>query len=313
MMKILKPKFWDLKKPNLISYLLLPFTLPMIINNFLLSLKNKNNFIKIKTICVGNIYIGGTSKTPLTLKIYEILDTLNYKAATVKKFYKNQNDEQKILGSKTLLYCTKKRVMGVKKAINEKVDILIFDDGLQDRSINYDLRFVCFNSLKWIGNGFLIPAGPLREKLSSIKKYDAIFLNGHNDDNTEIKETIKKNNPKIKIFETFYKPMNIDKFDKSAQYLIFSGIGNPDGFKEILKKNNINIKKEIIYPDHHQYNQLEIDNIKLIAKDLNAKILTTEKDYVKIDSNFSSEINFLKIDIVIKKEKELIDLIQSKI
>ena len=65
--------------------------------------------------------------------------------------------------------------MSLKKAIEEKYEVAIFDDGLQDKTISYDLSFVCFNKKNFIGNGRLIPAGPLRERLSSIKKYKNVF------------------------------------------------------------------------------------------------------------------------------------------
>jgi tetraacyldisaccharide 4'-kinase len=160
-MNFKKPRFWDYKKPTVLSYLLLPFTLPLIINNFFLKLKKKDEFNnKITRICVGNIYVGGTGKTPLVIKIFQILNQLNYKTAVIKKFYRNHFDEQKILNDNTKLYCLKNRVTAVYEAIKDKNDIVIFDDGLQDRSINYDLKFICFNNIKWIGNGFLIPAGP---------------------------------------------------------------------------------------------------------------------------------------------------------
>jgi tetraacyldisaccharide 4'-kinase len=312
-MKVNKPKFWDLKKPNYISYLLLPFTLPIIINNFFLRLKKniKNN--NIKTICVGNIYVGGTGKTPLTIKLNQILNKLNFKTATVKKFYKEQIDEQKLLTSKSKLYCKKKRVDALKNALEDNVDIAIFDDGLQDPFLDYDLSFVCFNSVNWIGNGFLIPSGPLREKLKDIYKYDAIFLNGNEEDNSEIKNSIKKISSKMKIFETYYKPINIHKLNIEDNYLIFSGIGSPNSFKKTLLKYNFKIIKEIIFPDHYQYTKKDIEKIKLLAMDLKATIITTEKDYVKISQQSLNKINFLEIDLVIKKEDELITFIKSKI
>ena len=77
-MKVNKPKFWDLKKPNYISYLLLPFTLPIIINNFFLRFKKNIKYNDIKTICVGNIYVGGTAKTPLTIKLNQILKEVEF-------------------------------------------------------------------------------------------------------------------------------------------------------------------------------------------------------------------------------------------
>ena len=72
-MKLKKPSFWDLTKPNLLSYLLIPFSLPIILRNFLFRFLKKKKISEIKTICVGNIYLGGTGKTPLTIKISQIL------------------------------------------------------------------------------------------------------------------------------------------------------------------------------------------------------------------------------------------------
>ena len=213
-MKIKKPNFWDEKEPNFLSYLLLPLTIPLMINNFFLKFKNdKNNKNKkIKTICVGNIYLGGTGKTPLSIKLSNILNDLNCNSAIIKKYYSDQLDEQNLLEKNLKVFCEKNRKIALNKAIDNNTQIAIFDDGLQDRSINYDMSFVCFNNTSWIGNGFLIPAGPLREKFKSIKKYDAIFLNGNNEDISHLKSKIKKENQNIKIFESIYSPINIDKF-----------------------------------------------------------------------------------------------------
>ena len=158
-----------------------------------------------------------------------------------------------------------------------------------------------------------MPSGPLREKLKDINKYDAIFLNGNEEDNSEIKNSIKKISTNMKIFETYYKPINIHKFNIEDNYLIFSGIGNPNSFKKTLLKYNFKIIKEIIFPDHYQYTKKDVERIKLLAINLKATIITTEKDYVKISQQSSNEINFLEIDLVIKKEDELITFIKSKI
>ena len=313
-MKLKKPKFWDYQSPNFLSYILLPLTFPVIINNFLLNLKKniKENH-KPKKICIGNIYVGGTAKTPLTIKIYQILNNLNIKTATIKKFYKNHYDEQKMLSEKTILYCEKTRIAALNKAIKDKVNVAIFDDGLQDKSINYDLRIVCFNNIKWIGNGFLIPAGPLREKINSISKYDLAFLNGNEKDNSNLKLLLKKYNANIEVFESNYKVLNIKQFNINEKYIIFSGIGNPDSFKQTLINNNIKITKEIIFPDHHNYTQKNIDYIMSQAINHNSKILTTEKDYIKIKSFKNDDIKYLKIELDIKNEDKLIDYLKIHI
>ena len=313
-MKLKKPKFWDYQKPNFLSYILLPLTFPILINNFLLNLKKdiKEN-TKPKKICIGNIYIGGTAKTPLAIKIYQILDNLNIKTATIKKFYKNHYDEQKMLSEKTILYCEKTRVSALNKAIQDNIDVVIFDDGLQDKTINYDLKIVCFNNIKWTGNGLLIPAGPLREKINSISKYDVAFLNGNEKNNSALKLLLKKYNANIKIFESRYKAINIKEFDIDQKYMIFSGIGNPESFKQTLVDNNIKITKEIIFPDHHHYTQKNIDYIRSQAIKHNSKILTTEKDYIKIKTFKNDDIKHLKIELDIKNEDKLIDYLKTHI
>jgi tetraacyldisaccharide 4'-kinase len=310
-MKLNKPKFWDDKKVSILAIILLPLTIFVIINNLILSLIPKEKSKKIKTICVGNIYVGGTGKTPLTIKLYDIFKELNYKVSTAKKFYKKHLDEQIILKNKTNLIISSTRHKALDEAIKKKNELVIFDDGLQDDKIDYDLKFVCFNSTKWIGNGFLIPSGPLREKISSLKKYDVVFLNGDSSNIEDIKKKIYQINQRIEIFETIYKPINLEKIDLSKKYIVFSGIGNSNSFKQTLMENNINVIKEIIFPDHYHYKKDDIKKIKLDAKKVGANIITTEKDYVKLTEEDKKEIEYLEISLELKNEKKLIEFIKN--
>ena len=226
-MKILTPFFWNNKKLSIFSILLLPFTILIIINNFLIKLKeNKKKNKKIKTICVGNIYIGGTGKTPLAIEISKITKKLKYKTTFIKKFYKESIDEQILLKKNgNCISSLINRPHALGEAITRKYDLAIFDDGLQDTSINYDLKIVCFNAQKFLGNGFLIPAGPLREKLNSLKKYDAVFFNGETKGiNSKIMQ-IKKYNKDIKIFETTYCLPGQINFQKKKNILLLQGLG----------------------------------------------------------------------------------------
>ena len=179
-MNLKKPKFWDNKKPNIFAYFLYPLALLIKFISYLKTKKNKSK-VKIKTICVGNIYLGGTGKTSLSIKINEILKKNNINSCFVKKYYKNQVDEQKLLESKGKLFLSSKRLDALLQAKNENYEIAILDDGLQDHSIEYDVRFVCFNNINWKGNGMTIPAGPLREEFTNIKKYDNRCINNIED------------------------------------------------------------------------------------------------------------------------------------
>ena len=234
-MKFKKPQFWDYKKISFWAFLLLPFTVfTLLANNF-----RKSNIAKkqeIKTICVGNIYVGGTGKTPSCILINKLISSFGYKTAFIKKKYDDQIDEQKILDAEGTLFCNRKRLESFNNAKKTDSQVLIFDDGLQDYSIFYDLTFVCFNSISGIGNGQLLPAGPLREKLSTLKRFDAVFLNGNGEDNSKLINLINTYNPKINIFEQEYSVINLEKFDKKKEYMIFSGIGNPKSFLKTLKK-----------------------------------------------------------------------------
>mgnify|MGYP001161106139 CR=1 FL=1 len=311
-MNLKKPKFWDYKSPNIFAYLLLPLALLIQLKKLFES-KSKLETSKIKTICIGNIYIGGTGKTSLSIKINEILNKRNIKSCFIKKYYKNQIDEQKLLKSRGKLFISSKRQDAINQAAMENYEIAIFDDGLQDMSINYNVKLVCFNNLNWVGNGLTIPAGPLRENLKNLKKYQNIFLNGNEENLESIKKDILKINSKINIHIGKYVALNLDEFDKNSKYLVFSGIGNHQTFIDMLKKNNLKIIQDFEFSDHYKYFKRDIEKIVKFASENNAEILTTEKDYLRLCDELKNGINYIKINFKIsekeKLKKKLIELI----
>ena len=314
-MKFKKPKFWDQRKPNILAYLLSPFTLIIKINNLFLNSKSKEKFREITTICVGNIYLGGTGKTPTTIKLYELMRESNFKVCTAKKIYSDQKDEEIMLKKRSKFISAKNRKEIIQSAIKDKYELVIFDDGLQDRKIDYSLKFVCFDTQNWIGNGCLIPSGPLREKVESLKKYDAVILKNIEEkfNLDEIKLTINNIKPDIKIFNSILRIENLKEFNLENKYLIFSGIGNNNSFKKILEKNNFIIDDEFVFPDHFEYQDKDIIRLLKIAEEKNIKVITTEKDYVKIPIQYKKKINLIKINLEILEQLELIKLIKSKI
>ena len=310
-MKIKKPKFWDYNKPNIISYILWPLSLFLqFLSNLKLLIVSKKKFEEIKTICVGNIYVGGTGKTSLSLMIYDILLKNKIKTCFIKKYYSDQKDEQKILENKGKLFNFSKRELSLEKAIKENYEVAIFDDGLQDKSIEYDLSFICFNNLNFIGNGLTMPSGPLRESFKNIKKYKYIFLNGNMENIKNIREKILETNSNAKIFEANYVPMNIKEFDLNEKYLVFSGIGNHKTFLSMLKNNKMIINKDIEFPDHYNYSENDLKNILKISKNNNLKILTTEKDFFRLNIKLN-EIKFIKSKLEISNEKDLINILSK--
>tara|TARA_B100001248_G_scaffold7950_1_gene5408 strand:- start:1218 stop:2144 length:927 start_codon:yes stop_codon:yes gene_type:complete len=307
-MKLKKPKFWDYEKPNLYATILSPLALFLqLLNSF--KRKTYKQDLKIKTICFGNIYLGGTGKTSLCIALKNILDQRKIKSCFIKKYYEDQYDEQNILKNYGKLFTAKRRIDAIKKAENENYDFAILDDGLQDKSIMPDINIVCFNNINWIGNGLTIPAGPLRENINNLKNYDHVVLNGNSENLESIKKKILSINSKINIHVGKYEVQNISNFKKSENYLVFSGIGNHKSFISMLKNEGLNVIKDLEFPDHYQYSKAEINKIVLNAEILNCKIITTEKDYLRLQNIKSDKIQFVKSQIKIFDESKFLSAV----
>ena len=307
-MNLKKPKFWDYNRPNIYAYILYPFTFLIKFINIFKS-KSKNKIRKIKTICVGNIYIGGTGKTSLSIKIKKILDEKSIKSCFIKKYYEDQIDEQKILRKHGKLFISHSRENALQLAEKEHYDVAIFDDGLQDQSIEYNLKFVCFNNINWIGNGMTIPSGPLREPLNNLRNYNHVFLNGNLENQERLTNQLLNISSKLIIHTGLYNPINLKDFENNTKYLVFSGIGNHQTFVSMVRKNGLQILKDIEFADHYSYTKKDINKILKEADNLNCKVITTEKDFLRIENLNTNKIKFIKSELQIIDEEKLINSI----
>jgi len=309
-MNFFKPKFWDKNKISFLPIILYPVALLIKFLIFLKKTFTKEHVSSIPIICVGNIYVGGTGKTPLCIEIFSILKNLNLNPAFIRKQYDLFQDEVDMQKSVGLVYLNKKRINAVQEAIKNNINVGILDDGFQDFSIKKSLSIICFNEKQWIGNGLTIPSGPLREDLSSLKKADCVIINGKKNRNIENKIFSKKE--KIKIFYSKYRPQNIKEFYNKS-IVAFAGIGNPENFFDLLVDNKLNIIKTIKFPDHHKYSEKELENLLNKTRDNNSILLTTEKDYFRISEKYKKNVKFLKIKIEIEKKNEFIEEIKKTI
>ena len=166
-MNFFKPKFWD-KQLTIQSIILYPFTYILDLRKLITIFIKPRKYSNIKTICIGNIYLGGTGKTPLVDFIAKIFKK-KFKTVIIKKGHASHLDETKLLRKNNKVFFAKDREKSLKDAISKKFELAIFDDGLQDFKLKYDLRIVCFSSLLLAGNELRIPSGPLREKLNNLR------------------------------------------------------------------------------------------------------------------------------------------------
>ena len=307
-MRLIKPKFWQTK--NFISFILYPLSLVTYLINVSKILFIKKKFA-IKTICIGNVFVGGTGKTSLAIEIDELLNK-KFKTIFIKKKYKNQLDEINLLRNKGKIISSDNRENALLTASKKKYEVAILDDGLQQKNINYDLKIVCFNSENALGNEFMLPAGPLRENISAIKKYNLIFINGERK-NYKLLSKLKSINKKSRIFEGKYKPLNLKNFNLKKKYLMFCGIGNPNEFEKTLLKYKFDICEKIIFPDHHKLTKIELNELKDKAKKENFTIVTTEKDFFRLSKIERKNIKCLKIKLEIKDKKNFNKTLISKL
>ena len=305
-MIINKPKFWD-HNVSFFSLILLPFTL-----FFLLAIELRRFLIRpsqfnIPIICVGNIYVGGTGKTPTAIFLAKELLKLRKNPVIIRKFYKSHSDEHNLIKENfdRLIIC-KNRKDGINEAIKKNYDVVILDDGFQDYAIKKNINIICFNQNQKIGNGLLMPSGPLREGLRSLQSANIIIINGEKND--EFEKKILDINKNLKIYYSNYRPFEFENL-KSKKIFAIAGIGNPKNFFKLIENEGLRIEKQFYFPDHYKFKKSDVDKILHIAKKLNCKIITTEKDYLRLNRPELDKIKFIKSELKILDEEKLIKAI----
>ena len=275
-----------------------------------------NRVENAELICIGNITVGGTGKTPAVQYFADKMIKENKKVAVLSRGYNGKRkedpmivrDENKIYatsleaGDETYLHSlnlmipvvvSKNRFLGAK-LLKEKynVDIIILDDGYQHRKLYRDKNILLIDATNPFGGGFLLPKGRLRESLGGIKRANEIIISKTNyvDEKTvqEIKGKLEKYNKPISLAvhkEDYFYNQNSEKFPldsvKGKNVLLFSSIANPENFKKSIFKLEPESIKEIKFSDHHIYSDTEIEEISREAGEYDF-VITTEKDIVKI-------------------------------
>ena len=302
-----KPKYWD-KKIGIISILLFPITIIVLITNFFkkkLTIAKKFN---IPIICIGNIYVGGTGKTPTSIFLGNELKKLGRNPAILRKFYDAHADEYNLIKKYfNNLILNKSRLEGIKSKMHN-FDSIILDDGFQDYTIKKNLNIICFNQNQMIGNGMVLPSGPLRESIYSLKRANIILINGER--NIKFEDKIFEINKNLEFFYSTYKPINLGEF-KNKKLLAIAGIGNPENFFNLIENNNLKIDEKIIFPDHYKISKTEIQKILKKAEVKNYQIIMTEKDFFKIEKYKLKNIKYLKILLEINEHEKFLKRIND--
>lgn len=278
--------------------------------------------VEIPVICVGNITAGGTGKTPVSISIAKLLGIEMYHPYFVTRGYGGQlqnvivnnkkhtaaevGDEPLLLSQQAPVVVNANRYAGAELAIKNGADVIVMDDGFQNPTLHKNLSFLVFDGTYGIGNGKIIPAGPLRETFcNGVKRADALVILGKDKHNLAEKSGLPVFYGHTEAVQT----SNIENHNVVA----FAGIGHPQKFYHTLCQQGFNVVETIDFPDHHFYSREELDEILEKAQILNAEVYTTSKDYVKIPHLLQKEIKVLEIAVVWDNPEQLTEFIRKKI
>lgn len=300
-MPLKTPKFWQTR--NICARMLLSFSGLYFIGHKINQALSKPHRANIPVICVGGVVAGGSGKTPTTHAIVKLIQDSNPSANVVilSRGYgghmqgptqvqlgyhdaQDVGDEALLHAEKTTTIISAKRAAGIALAETMGANIVVMDDGFQNNSIYKDVSLLVLDSYQGIGNGYLLPAGPLREPLNdALKKADAvILLNGE--------MALDTDKP---VFKASYAISSAH--NKNKKYFAFAGLGYPEKFQTTLLSNGFHLNGFQAFADHHSYTDDDIQRLKETADD--STLITTEKDYARLSEEQRVAIDALRIQL----------------
>ena len=313
------PKFWKRGSRMHIPRLLSPFAFFYHGITILKGFCSNPKSINVPVICVGNIVVGGAGKTPTAIAISKLLSEKGENPYFLCRGYggnlkgpirvdttihnsKSVGDEALLLALRAPTWVSRNRLAGAIAASRDGASIIIMDDGHQNQTIKKDLSLIVIDNEFGFGNYKLLPAGPLRETLKGgISRADAAVFIGSEEfhDQNMLSD---KNLPLIRA--EFVPDLAAHKLRDKA-VVAFAGIGWPEKFFNTLRSLECHLLNTYSFPDHHQYTPNEIMNLVEKAAELNADLVTTEKDWMRLDIDSRSMVKVVSGEIKWQQTKEL--------
>lgn len=301
-------------------YLLLLLTPLYCAINYFQRWNQTRNLIKLPcpVIIVGNIMVGGTGKTPLTIYLVKLLQEAGYKPAIITRGYGSEatawsqsagaDTDPKLTGDEAVLMATRTdvpvyagadRLKSIKQLLEmHDCDVIVSDDGLQHYKLPRDIEIAVIDATRMLGNGSCLPAGPLRVNIRNLDSCDLVVLNG--EPSAKNKHEVKKNWLKMKLEGDLLinlktgEEKTLTSFSDSRVTAV-TGIGNPQRFFDTLEQGGLDLQT-YSFPDHHNFKQSDL----VFNNDL--AVVMTEKDAVKC-KNFASE-NYWYLPVTAKIDEQ---------
>lgn len=316
------PSFWH--RPHPLAYAFLPLSCLYALAGKIRAALTTAHAYPVPIICVGNVVAGGAGKTPLVMLLADTLQKQGKKVHVVSRGYggsmegpllvdpakhgaEEVGDEPLLIAANVPCWVSKRRRAGIQAAIDHGANMILLDDGLQNPSIKKTFSFLVIDGGYGIGNGMVMPSGPLRESLSSaLKKTDAVMMVGN--DHHHVTKKIGAA-PLLHASTVPTNPKSL--YDKS--FIAFAGIGRPEKFFATIREYGGIVEEGISFPDHHAYSEADLAMLAAKAEKYHVELITTEKDHVRLPPAWREKISTLPVSLKIREEEQLSKLLAESI
>lgn len=275
--------------------------------------------VPVPVICVGNFTVGGSGKTPTALALAEAAIARGLKPGFLSRGYgggvrhatvvdpardtaRLVGDEPMLLAAKALTVVSAKRVEGAELLVREGADLIIMDDGFQSARLVFDQALLVVDARRGIGNGCVFPAGPVRAPvIDQVRHADALIVVGEGDGaDPMIRLAARAAKP---IHLARLQPLNAARF-RDRNCLAFAAIGDPDKFFATLEDAGVRLAQRRGFPDHHHFTSDEIEDLLTQSELYGLDLITTSKDYVRLQSGHGRALDLVKKTAVLDIELE---------
>ena len=325
-MKWRTPSFWyyNTFTARLLAMILSPFSALYYLGHRLQQAGGKPARVGVPVLCIGNLVAGGSGKTPAALALMALIrehklaenpcflsrgyggkargpilvDPALHDAATV-------GDEPLLLCQAAPTIVSTDRAAGGRHAVRAGFDLILMDDGLQNRSLARDVNFLAIDAETGFGNGHMLPAGPLRQPVKAgLKNIHAVILIG------EKPITIAAD---VRVFKAAITPAGKQAFDHRSRYLAFTGLAQPEKFRRTILDLPLNLAGWRTFPDHHPYTPQDFAGLIAEAEQKNACLLTTAKDAIRLPPPEREKVNILHVNLVWQSVADVVSFVKSNL
>jgi tetraacyldisaccharide 4'-kinase len=292
-----EPAFWH-RPSSWISFLLTPLgAFYGLIAGY--RLQREGFDAGIPVLCVGNYHVGGAGKTPTVLALTKVLRDLGETPVVLSRGYGGRlrgpvsvdperhvagdvGDEPLMLAQSVAVVVARDRIAGIALARSQRATVILMDDGFQNPAIAKDASLIVIDSVRGLGNGFVIPAGPLRAPLSpQLERTDALIVIGEGGAAAPVAAAVAAREKPVLSAR-----LEPDEASLAAltgkRVLAFAGIGDPARFFRTLRSSGVEVAVERAFADHHPFSKSEIETLLAEAKFVALTLVTTEKDLARL-------------------------------